>query len=188
MKKMFRTMLVALPIALAACGGKTTDEGEKIPAGMIAVDLSSHSMPLVINVPDTAANPNTGRQTKQQLDIVDDANGGVFITVGTEFSLNIRNSGGGTLKDNYTQYQALNAIGEHKASVETDTLIVHALMTPDSATYNHFMRLKKVGNETYIITDNPNAEAKFTPAQIDAMSAAAASLRAPKKKEEAPKS
>jgi hypothetical protein len=188
MKKLYRTMLVALPIALAACGGNKTDDGEKIPAGMIAIDLSSHSMPLVINVPDTAANPNTGRQTKQQLDITDDPNGGVFITVGPEFSLSIRNSGGVTLKDNFEQYKALNGIGEHKASVETDTLIVHSLMTPDSATYNHFMRMKTIGKESYIITDNPNAETKFKPEQIKAMSDAAASARAPKPKEAAPKS
>ncbi|HET7818418.1 MAG TPA: hypothetical protein VFL70_03865 [Bacteroidia bacterium] len=81
MKKIFFLFSIAALFILIGCKNKTSDyEETDIPNGMMVVDLSSHGLPLVINLPDSSLGSH---------EIKENALGGIDVKAGKNFQISI---------------------------------------------------------------------------------------------------
>lgn len=82
MKKIFLFAFGIALLSLASCGNKKNDDNANagVPAGMVAADLSSVGLNVLVNVPDSTVAP---------LEIVSNAQGGADVKVGKNFQITI---------------------------------------------------------------------------------------------------
>lgn len=171
MKRIFLIMLLAAPIFWTACSGNKTETTEDIvPKGMIALDLKNLGYPVKINVPDSDYFPT--------IDSVAAANG-AQIRIGQHFDILV----------NFTTAEDAD-LEKQKGLITATDAGMSNFMTGDSATLvwetkfgdlsmHHFIRLVKVGDQTYMVRDNnDNVDNQFTKPDIDKMIESAKSLRA----------
>ena len=138
MKKIFSVLIAAGFIALAGCGGKK--ESTKIP-GMMELDLSSHGLPIIISVPDSARN---------KFEIVTQSWGATEIKVGKDFQISIAEGDGDiALKKSDVAGDDVNKFKRYVIDEPTMILYESAITEPEFHVYS-IMKLEKA---SYVIED-----------------------------------
>lgn len=81
MKQIFFLFSFTALLIVTGCGNKAADHQETdIPKGMMAVDISSHGLPLIINLPDSSLGAH---------EIRENALGGIDVKSGKNFQISI---------------------------------------------------------------------------------------------------
>jgi hypothetical protein len=171
MKRIFLLLAICTPMIWTACSGNKTETTEDIvPAGMRALNLKAMGYPVKINVPDstyfttldTSATPS-----------------GAEIKLGQHFDILV-NFAGAEDAD----------ITKQKGLIEAADAGMSTFLPSDSATLiyetkfgdlsmHHFIRLVKIGKDTYYVRDNNNnPDNQFKKEDVDKMVECAKSLRA----------
>ncbi|MEO6883688.1 MAG: hypothetical protein ABI199_06665 [Bacteroidia bacterium] len=142
MKKMY---LLVLPLALylGSCkNGKSADDSDVVPAGMVQVDLTSRGgLPITIDIPDTAQN---------KLTITVQSFGETDITIGTNFAIAI-SEGQGDMKLKQADIAGNDVDKFQKYITQDSTTLLYEsqIVKPEF----HFYTIVKTGKSAYVVQD-----------------------------------
>ena len=138
MKNLFLLIITAF-VVLTGCGG-AKEEAVKIP-GMMPLDLSSHGLPVIINVPDSS---------KGKLEVIDQSWGATEIKVGKEFQISV-SAGEGDMALAKSDV-AGNDVNKFKRYVvdEPEAILYESAITEPEF---HFYSVIKVGDASYVVED-----------------------------------
>ena len=138
MKKIFLLLTATGLIALAGCSGKK--ESTKIP-GMMELDLSSHGLPIMISVPDSARN---------KFEIVTQSWGATEIKVGKDFQISISEGDGDiTLAKSDVAGNDVNKFKRYVIDEPTTILYESEITEPEF----HLYSVVKLEKASYVVED-----------------------------------
>lgn len=174
----FLSALFIAGVLLLSVTGCSSSKGQgdnmTAPAGMIAIDLSSNAIPVIVNVPDTVSNGT--------LKITENGQGGVDITVGSNFKLTvIEGSGDMVLKKTDISTDEVKKF--KRFLTDTPDAIVWESQVEGMDPEYHFYEIVKVGDKSFEVYELSGEV--FTEKTINDMMNAGKSIRL---KETAPKS
>jgi hypothetical protein len=147
MKKKFTLLAFAtICVALTSCGPKEEEEKIEVPAGMVALDLSSHGKQFSIFVPDT---------TTEKLEVVEQSWGALEIKVGKHFNISITEDPGDiTLMKSDIKSNDVNVFKSYITD-ESETIMWESAITVPEF---HFYTIQKASGNTYVIQDVISAD------------------------------
>lgn len=147
MKKLFTLLSVATAcLALTSCGPKEETKNIEVPAGMVALDLSSHGKQFSIFVPDTTA---------EKLEVVEQSWGALEIKVGKHFNISITEDPGDiTLMKSDIKSNDVNVFKSYIIDEPQTIMWESAITAPEF----HFYTIQKASGNTYVIQDVISAD------------------------------
>jgi len=147
MKKKITLLAFAyLCVALTSCGSKEEEKNIEAPAGMVALDLSSHGKQFSIFVPDTIA---------EKLEVVEQSWGALEIKVGKHFNISITEDPGDiTLMKSDIKSNDVNIFKSYITDEPQTIMWESAITVPEF----HFYTIQKAAGNTYVIQDVISAD------------------------------
>ena len=147
MKKTFTLLAFAgICVALTSCVAKEEEKNIEAPAGMVALDLSSHGKQFSIFVPDT---------TTEKLEVVEQSWGALEIKVGKHFNISITEDPGDiTLMKSDIKSNDVNVFKSYITDEPETIMWESAITVPEF----HFYTIQKASGNTYVIQDVISAD------------------------------
>ena len=145
MKKIFLFIVSVSVLALAACGGKKSDDKANagVPAGMVAADLSGQGLQAIVNVPDSTVGP---------LEITANAQGGADVKVAKNFQMTIIEGPGDiAMKKNDITHDDVRKFVKYV--VEEPNYLVWEWQIEGMEPEFHFYAIVKDGDKTFEVHD-----------------------------------
>lgn len=149
MKNVFLFLSGAILFAAAGCGnGKTDEANADVPKGMVAADLSSQGLSVLINVPDSTTGP---------LEITSNAQVGANVKVGKNFHvIVIEGPGDMAMKKNDITHDDIRKFVKY--IVEDPNALVWEWQIEGMEPEFHFYAIVKAGEKSFEVL---NAEGEI---------------------------
>ncbi|MBI4931076.1 MAG: hypothetical protein HY841_09960 [Bacteroidetes bacterium] len=145
MKKIFLFITGASILAAAGCGNGKKDDNANVgvPQGMVAADLSSTGLSILINVPDSTIGP---------LEIMENSQGGADVKVGKNFKMTITEGAGDfAMKKNDITHDDIRKFVKYL--VEDPNALVWEWQIEGMEPEFHFYTVVKAGEKSFEVHD-----------------------------------
>ena len=147
MKKIFLFIATTSLLAAAGCGnGKTDGTGNAdVPQGMVAADLSTQGLSILVNVPDSSSGV---------LEILENAQGGADVKVGKNFQMTITEGAGNMdMKKNDITHDDVRKFVKYVGDTQDPNSIVWEWQIEGMEPEFHFYAIVKVGDKSFEVRD-----------------------------------